>query len=173
MLDTFLMKVFIVLGIMAFLAILIKYIRLSRIRKPDTEMPAPPRLLALATAAVDRIFILFSLGFALLFLLRGYPDIFLPFSYHFDFPLQLLGMVLLVVSMFESWWAIASMGEFNQPRWEHLKQGHTVVKTSAYRYIRHPRYTSKIIAYLGLFLHGAPYILSGEIGGETPYKGLR
>ncbi len=146
------MKVFIVLGIMASLAIWIKYVRLSRIRKPDTGMPAPSKSLALTTGVLDRVFIFISLGFASLFLLRGYPDIFLPFSCHFDFPLQLSGMALLVVSMFESWWAIASMGEFNQPRWQHLKQGHTVVKTGAYRYIRHPQYASKMLAYLGLFL---------------------
>jgi len=116
-------------------------------RKPSAEMPAPSRLLALTTGVLDRVFIFVSLGCALLFLLRGYPDIFLPFSGHFDFPLQLLGMALLVVSMFESWWAIASMGEFNQPRWEHLKQGHTVVKTGAYRYLRHPQYASKMLAF--------------------------
>ena len=152
MLDTFLMKVFIVLGGMAGLAIWIKYTRLSRIRKPGAEMPAPSRLLALTTGVLDRVFIFISLGFASLFFLKGYPDIFLPFSGRFDFSLQLLGMALLVVGMFESWWAIASMGEFNLPRWEHLKQGHTVVKTGSYRYLRHPQYTSKMLAYLGLFL---------------------
>lgn len=152
MLDTLLMKVFIVLGGMAGLAIWIKYTRLSRIRKPGAEMPAPSRLLALTTGILDRVFIFVSLGVALLFLLRGYPDIFLPFSGHFDFPIQLSGMALLVASMCESWWAIASMGEFNQPRWEHLKQGHTVVKTGAYRYLRHPQYASKMLVYLGLFL---------------------
>ena len=152
MLDTFLMKVFIVLGTVAFLAIWIKYVRLSRIRKPSAEMPAPSRLLALTTGVLDRVFIFVSLGVTLLFLLRGYPDMFLPFSGHFDFPLQLLGMALLVVGMFESWWAIASMGEFNQPRWAHLKQGHAIVKTGTYRYLRHPQYASKMLAYLGLFL---------------------
>ncbi len=146
------MKVFIVLGVVVFLAIFVKYARLSRIRKPSAEMPAPSRMLALTSGVLDRGFIFISLGFASLFLLRGYPDLFLPFSCHFDFPLQLSGMALLVVSMFESWWAIASMGELNQPRWEHLKQGHTVVKTGAYRYIRHPQYASKMLAYLGLFL---------------------
>ena len=152
MLDTFLMKVFIVLGGMAGLAIWIKYVRLSKIRKPDTGMPAPSRMLALTTGVLDRVFIFISLGFASLFLLRGYPDIFLPFSCHFDFPLQLIGMALLVVSMFESWWAIVSMGELNEPRWAHLKQGHTVIKTGAYCYLRHPQYASKMLAYLGLFL---------------------
>ncbi len=158
MLDTFLMKVFIMLGLMAFLVILIKYVRLSRIRKPSAEMPAPFRPLAFTSGVLDRVFILISLGFVSLFFLKGYPDMFLPFSCHFDFPLQMMGMVLLVVSMFESWWAIASMGEFNQPRWEHLKQGHTVVRTGAYRYLRHPQYASKMIAYLGLFLFFKDFI---------------
>ena len=44
------------------------------------------------------------------------------------------------------------MGEFNEPRWARLKQGHTVVKTGVYRYLRHPQYASKMLAYLGLFL---------------------
>ncbi len=152
MLDTFLMKVFIVLGVMAGSAIMIKYVRLSRIRKPSAEMPTLSRPLALATGVLDRVFIFISLGFASLFFLKGYPDMFLPFSCHFAPLLQMTGMALLVVSMFESWWAIASLGEFNQPRWARLKQGHTVVKTGAYRYIRHPQYVSKIMTYLGLFL---------------------
>ena len=152
MLDTFLMKVFIVLGVVAFHAIWTKYLRLSRIRKSSAEMPAPSRPVALATGVLDRVFILISLGFAFLFFLKGYPDMFLPFSCPFDFPLQLTGMALLAISLFGSWWAIASMGELNQPRWEHLKRGHTVVKTGAYRYLRHPQYVSKIMAYLGLFL---------------------
>ena len=152
MLDIFLMKVLIVLGIVAFLTIWIKYMRLSRMRKSDPEMPTPSRPLALVTVVFDRIFILISMGFALLFLLRGYPDMFLSFSCHFDFPIQLMGMVLLVIGMFLSWWAIVSFGEFNEPRCAHLKQGHIVVKTGLYCYIRHPQYSSKMIAYLGLFL---------------------
>lgn len=152
MLDIFLMKVFTLLGVVAFLVIWIRYMRLSRMRKSDPRTPAPSRPLALVTVVFDRVFILISLGFALLFLLRGYPDMFLPFSCHLDFPLQLMGMVLLATGVFESWWAIVSFGEFNEPRWAHLKQGHTVVKTGAYRYIRHPQYASKMIAYLGLFL---------------------
>ncbi len=152
MLDIFLMKVFIVLGMMISLAIWVKYTRLSRIRRPDTEMPMPSRPLALASGVLDRGFILISIGFAFLFLLRGYPDIFLPFSCHFDFPIQLTGMALLLVGMSGAWWAVASLGEFNEPRWAHLKQGHALVKTGAYRYVRHPQYASKMIAYLGLFL---------------------
>ena len=125
MLDIFLMKVFIVLVGMAGLAILIKYVRLSRIRKPSAEMPAPSRPLALVTGVLDRVFILISLGFGFLFSLGGHPDMFLPFACHFDFPLQLTGMALLVIGMFESWWAIVSLGEFNQPRWAHLKRKNT------------------------------------------------
>ncbi len=151
MLDIFLMKVFIVLGVMIFLAILIKYKRLSRIRKPDTEMPAPSRQLAAATGVLDRGFILISLGFAFYFLLYGHSE-FLPFSCHFDFPIQLTGMALVVAGMFGAWWAVASLGEFNEPRWLPLKQGHAVVKTGAYRYIRHPLYASRTLLYLGLFL---------------------
>jgi len=114
-------------------------------------MPAPSRRLALATGVLDRGFILILLGFASYFLLYGYPE-FVPFSSHFDFPLRLAGVALLVVGMFGAWWAIASLGEFNGPRWAHLKEGHTVVKTGAYCRVRHPLYASKMIAYLGLFL---------------------
>ena len=152
MLDIFLMKVFTLLGVVAFLAIWIKYMRLSRMRKSDPKMPAPSRLLALVTVVFDRIFILFSLGFAILFLLRDCPDTPLPFSSQFDFPLQLAGMALLVAGMFVSWWAIGSLGKFSAPRWVRLKQGHAIVKAGAYRYIRHPQYASKLIAYLGLLL---------------------
>ncbi len=152
MLDIFLMKALVVLGIVTFLVIWIKYMRLSRMRKSDLQMPAPSRTLALVTVVFDRVFILISLGFALLFLMLGYPDMFLPFSCSFDFSLQLMGIVLLVAGMFLSWWAIVSFGEFNEPRCARLKQGHRVVKAGAYRHIRHPQYASKMIAYLGLFL---------------------
>ncbi len=152
MLDIFLMKVFLVLGMVAFLIIWINFVRLSRIRKSSAEMPAPFRLLSLTTGVLDRGFILTSLGFASLFLLWEYPEMFLSFSCYLDFPIQLTGMALMVVGIFGAWWAVASLGEFNQPRWSHLKQGHALVKTGAYRYVRHPQYASKMIAYLGLFL---------------------
>ena len=63
-----------------------------------------------------------------------------------------MGMVLSVAGMGLSWWAIASLGEFNEPRCARLKQGHKIVKTGIYRYIRHPQYASKMLAYLGFFL---------------------
>ncbi len=152
MLNVFLMKVLIVLGIVTFLAIWIKYMRLSRMRKAAPEMPAPFRPLALVTVVFDRVFIIVSLGFAILFLLRGYPDMFLPFSCHLDLPLQLIGLALSFAGIHLSWWAIASFGEFNEPRCAHLKQGHKIIKTGIYHYIRHPQYASKMLAYLGFFL---------------------
>lgn len=152
MLDLVFMKAFAVSLVVVLLAILIKYARLSRMRKPGTEMPSPSRSLALATGVFDRVFLLFSLGFASLLFLGVYPNVFLTFSCPFDLPLQLTGMALFVAGMFGAWWAIASLGEFNQPRWARLKQGHRVIKTGAYRYIRHPLYVSKMLAYLGLFL---------------------
>lgn len=152
MLDILLMKALVALGIVAFLVIWIKYIRLSRMRKSDPQMPAPSRPLALVTAVFDRVFILISAGFALLFILRGYPNMFPPSSCHFDFPVQLMGMVLFATGLFGSWWAVVSFGEFNEPRWARLKQGHRVVKTGAYRHIRHPQYVSRMLSYLGLFL---------------------
>jgi protein-S-isoprenylcysteine O-methyltransferase Ste14 len=152
MLDILLMKIFIVIVAMPSLAIWIRYIRLSRIRKSGAEMPAPFMPLALATGILDRGFVLISSGYALFFLLWGYPDMFLRFSCYFDFPLQLMGMALLGVAIFGAWWGIASLGEFNEPRWSPLKQGHAVVKKGTYRYIRHPLYASRTIIYLGAFL---------------------
>ncbi len=121
-------------------------------RKAAPEMPAPFRPLALVTVVFDRVFIIISLGFAILFLLRGYSNMFLPFSCHLDLPIQLIGMVLSLTGMLLSWWAIVSFGEFNEPRCAHLKQGHRIIKTGIYHYIRHPQYASKMLAYLGFFL---------------------
>jgi protein-S-isoprenylcysteine O-methyltransferase Ste14 len=99
------------------------------------------------------------LGFASLLFLRVYPDVLLTFSCPFDLLLQLIGMALLVAGMFGAWWAIASLGEFNAPRWARLKQGHAVIKTGAYRYLRHPLYASRMIAYLGVFLFFENFLL--------------
>ena len=146
------MKVLVALGIVLSLAIWIKYMRLSRIQNPGAEMPRPSKLLAFISVVFDRIFIFISVGFAILFLMLGYPDMFLPFSCHLDLPLQLIGLALSFTGTFLSWWAIASFGEFNEPRYIRLKQEHKIVKTGAYRYIRHPQYASKMLVYLGPFL---------------------
>jgi hypothetical protein len=60
MLDLVFMKAFAVPMVVVLLAVLIKYARLSRMRKPCAEMPAPSRSLALVTGVFDRVFLLFS-----------------------------------------------------------------------------------------------------------------
>jgi len=152
MLDTLWIKAFIVLLFMIFLAIWIKWFRLSRIRKSSPKMLAPSKSMALATATLDRGLILILLGFVCLFLLWGNPHMFLSFSCPFDFPIQLIGMVVLVAAASEAWWGVISLGEYNVSRWARLKEGHQVVKTGAYCYVRHPLYLSRMIFYLGAFL---------------------
>ena len=152
MLDIGLMKILTVLGMLAFLAVGINYMRLSRIRKSDIQMPSPDRPLALFTVAFDRTFIFTSMAYMFIFLLQGYSNRRLCFSCNFDSVLQLVGIVLLIGGLVVSWWAIASFGEFNEPRWAHLKYGHVVVKIGPYSCIRHPQYASKLLASLGLFL---------------------
>ena len=66
--------------------------------------------------------------------------------------LQLTGMVLLTLWIILAWWGILSLGEFSAARWSRLKEGHRIVKTGLYRYVRHPLYSSRTLAYVGLFL---------------------
>ncbi|MCD6600129.1 MAG: isoprenylcysteine carboxylmethyltransferase family protein [Dehalococcoidia bacterium] len=146
------MKILTAAGMLGFLGVWIRYAKLSKVRKPDDEMPTPHRPLALVTIVFDRIFIVISVIYASIFLLWGYSYSVLYFSCVLDLSLQLTGIVLSIVGLFISWWAIVSFGEFNEPRWAHLKHGHRVVKVGPYRYIRHPQYAAKLLASLGLFL---------------------
>jgi len=138
MLDIGWMKILTAVGMLAFIGVWIRYTRLSRVRKSDDRMPTPYRPLALITVAFDRIFIVISVVYASIFLLWGYSHSILYFSCNLDLPLQLSGIALSIAGLFVSWWAIISFGEFNEPRWAHLKHGHAVVKVGPYRYIRHP-----------------------------------
>ncbi|GEM_PF-3467950 len=152
MLDIGWMKILTAVGMLAFLAVGIRYIKLSRVRKSDDRMPTPYRPLALVTVTFDRIFIVTSVVYASIFLFWGYSYRIIYFSCVLDLPLQLIGIVLSIVGLLVSWWAIASFGEFNEPRWAHLKHGHEIVKVGPYHYIRHPQYAAKLLASLGLLL---------------------
>jgi len=152
MLDIGWMKILTAVGMLAFLTVGIRYIKLSRVRKSDDRMPTPYRPLALVTATFDRIFIVTSVVYASIFLFWGYSYRIIYFSCALDLPLQLIGIVLSIVGLLVSWWAIASFGEFNEPRWAHLKHGHEIVKVGPYHYIRHPQYAAKLLASLGFLL---------------------
>ncbi len=152
MLDIGWMKILTAVGMLAFLGVWIRYMKLSRVRKPDDRMPTPYRPLALVTVTFDRIFIVTSVVYASIFLLWGYSYRILYFSCVLDLPLQLIGIVSSIAGLLVSWWAIASFGEFNEPRWAHLKREHAIVKVGPYHYIRHPQYAAKLLASLGLLL---------------------
>ncbi len=157
MLDPFYIKVFMLIAVAGFIAIVIKYAWLSRTRKSDAEMPVPFRALAVATWTLDWVYLVLSLGFTLLLFLEMYPNGLPTFPAHFA--LRVVGMALLVLGMSGYWWGMVSLGEFLLPRWTRLKHDHSVIKTGAYRYLRHPLYASRILAYLGLLLFFDNFLL--------------
>ncbi|MCK4308015.1 isoprenylcysteine carboxylmethyltransferase family protein [candidate division WOR-3 bacterium] len=150
MLNPLFVKVFLILLISAFLILMIVYTKVSRRRNPSSEMPRTPRLLTLITAVFDRIFI-FSIFVFAFFFIRD-ENFLVPLSYQLNSILQLVGMALLTLWIILAWWGILSLGEFSAARWSRLKDGHQIVKTGLYRYVRHPLYASRTLAYLGLFL---------------------
>ncbi len=101
MLSLLVMKAFIIPILVIWIVFTAILARLSRARKPSTEMPAPPsKTMAFATMGLDWTWVLLFLGLIALLLLWIYPQVPLTFSSQFALPFQIVGMVLLVASMF-------------------------------------------------------------------------
>ncbi len=60
-----------------------------------------------------------------------------------------LALVLLVLGLSLRWVAIAALGRFFTVDVA-IHEGHGVVRTGPYRYVRHPSYTGALTAFLGL-----------------------
>ena len=64
---------------------------------------------------------------------------------------QAAGCVLIPLGLALRWWSIVYLGRFFTVNVA-VHEGHRVVDSGPYRYIRHPSYTGALIAFLGLGL---------------------
>jgi protein-S-isoprenylcysteine O-methyltransferase len=64
---------------------------------------------------------------------------------------QMAGCVILLAGLALRWWSILYLGRFFTVNVA-VHEGHRVVDSGPYRYVRHPSYTGALIAFLGLSL---------------------
>ena len=68
-----------------------------------------------------------------------------------------VGLILLLAGVFLRWTAIHELGKFFTGT-VLIKKDHELVRTSVYKYIRHPAYTGALSAHLGLGLCFASWL---------------
>lgn len=62
---------------------------------------------------------------------------------------QVAGCALMVTGFVLRWWSILYLGQFFTVNVA-VHEGHRVVDSGPYRYVRHPSYTGALLAFLGL-----------------------
>jgi len=147
MLSLLFMKVFAVI-ILVGAAFVPQYIIRHREKEAASQMPPKPVVLFFAITSLA--FVLLVIAHTILLFLDAYPNISFIFSTSFDLPLQLVGVVLKCAALFIAIWGAFSLGEFAGDL--RLKKGRRVIKTGAYRYMRHPLYTGIIFWCAGSLL---------------------
>jgi len=105
---------------------------------------------ALVFGIVALVLIFLVIAHKVLLLSNIYPDMSFIFSTPVDLVLQIIGIVLICGSMVPGLWGILSLGEFTADI--RLAEGHRVVKTGAYRWMRHPLYAGLIFWCAGSLL---------------------
>lgn len=79
-------------------------------------------------------------------------------------PPMTLGLALLVLGVGFRWWAIRTLGRFYS-HFVRKQEGHQIVSTGPYRFLRHPAYTGMLIANLGFVLCFFNWIALGALLG--------
>lgn len=78
--------------------------------------------------------------------------------------LQIAGLVLLVPALFMAVWVLAANAYAS--RVVHLQDGHEVVTTGPYRYVRHPMYSGTLLAWIASALAlGSWWMLVPAVAG--------
>jgi protein-S-isoprenylcysteine O-methyltransferase Ste14 len=75
-----------------------------------------------------------------------------------------IGLGLLVLGVGFRWWAIRTLGRFYS-HFVRKQEGHQIVDTGPYRFLRHPAYTGMLIANLGFVLCFFNWIALGALLG--------
>lgn len=70
------------------------------------------------------------------------------FSYHFNPGIQLIGVILCAIGMAFAVWARLHLGK-NWSGTPSMKEGHELITSGPYRFVRHPIYTGILLAIFG------------------------
>jgi protein-S-isoprenylcysteine O-methyltransferase Ste14 len=133
------MKIFAVI-ILLLAAFVPQHIIRHREKEATSQIPSKPIALFFATTSL--IFVSMVIAHTILLFLDIYPNMSFTFSTSIDLVLQLIGVVLISAALPIAIWGAFSLGEFAGDL--RLKKGHRVIKTGAFRYMRHPLYAGLI-----------------------------
>lgn len=147
MLNLLFTKVFAVI-ILVSAAFVAQYIIRHREKEATSQIPSKP--VALAFVILSLVLVLMVIGHTILLFLDAYPTMPFIFSTPIDLPLQLVGVVLICASLSLAICGAFSLGEFAGDL--RLKKGHRIIKTGAYRWVRHPLYAALIFLCAGSLL---------------------
>lgn len=112
--------------------------------------PIPDKGKSLVFAITALIFTFLVIVHAVLLFADVYPNLSFIFSTPIDLPLQIIGAILIFLAGIPGLWGPLSLGEFTADF--RLAEGHKVVKTGAYRWVRHPMYAAFIFCCAGSLL---------------------
>ncbi len=117
------------------------------------EIRSPGGLLVALSGGGTLIFFVLMIGFAVL-VFTGFEEVlhFFPFQIwiHFDWIIQIAGVVVLGTGWFLFLWSVVVRGQFSVA-WK-MTANHQLVTWGPYRYIRHPSYMGYFLMFLGFFL---------------------
>ncbi len=147
------MKVFAVI-ILVSAAFVPQYIVRRREKEVTGEIPSKPIASFFATMSLTFVFMV--IAHTILLFLGIYPDMPFIFSTPIDLALQLTGVVLTCAALSVAIWGALFLGEFAGDL--RLKKRHKVIKTGAYRWVRHPLYASLIFWCAGSLLFFKSYL---------------
>jgi protein-S-isoprenylcysteine O-methyltransferase Ste14 len=112
--------------------------------------PMPDKGRSLIFAVTALIFVFLVIAYAVLLFANIYPDLPFIFATPVDLPLQIIGAILVLLAGVPGLWGPLSLGEFTADF--RLAEEHRVVKTGAYRWVRHPMYAALIFCCAGSLL---------------------
>ena len=112
--------------------------------------PTSQKPVALAFGITALVFVLLVIAHTVLLYLNIYPNVSFVFSTPVDLPLQIIGVVLISASMLPGLGGVLSLGQLTADL--RLTEGHQVVKTGFYRWVRHPMYAAFILWCVGSLL---------------------
>jgi len=121
-----------------------------RHREKEAAGQMPPKVIVLSFAIVGLAFVLLVIAHTILLFLDAYPKMSFVFCTPIDLPLQIVGVVLKCAALSIAVWGALSLGEFAGDL--RLKKGHRIIKTGAYRWVRHPLYAGLTLWCAGSLL---------------------
>ncbi len=146
MLSLLFMKIFMGLALVCFLS----GVSYAVGHRKGGTGPISQKPVALAFGITTLVFVSLVIAHATLLFTNIYPDLSFIFSTPVDLALQSIGAILICLAMVLGIWGLFSLKEFTADI--QLAEEHRVVKTGAFRWVRHPLYASLIFWCAGSLL---------------------